>query len=347
MRGPALSRWGQNPRTFCPAGLRTVVRIQTVTDGMRTGLTLAVGSSLAFGLSGSLARGLFDAGWSPGAVVLIRISLGALVVLPFGTAAIAGRWHALRRNAALVVAYGLLAVAGAQYCYFAAVQRMDVGPALLIEYTAPAAVVGWMWVRHGQRPRRITVAGALLAALGLALVLDIFGGVSLDGVGVAWASAAMFGAATYFVINGNLTTGLPPLTLAAGGLVVGALGLGLLALTGVLPVETNTRDVRLADATVAWWTPLVLLGVVTAGLAYVAGIAAGRRLGSRLASFVSLLEVIAAVGFAWLLLDQVPTGMQAAGGALILLGVVAVHLSEPARARRAAGYNSAPPVASR
>jgi len=297
---------------------------------MRTGLALAVGASLAFGASGSLARGLFDAGWSPGAVVLIRISIGALVVLPFGLAALAGRWDVLRRNVKLLLLYGLLAVAGAQYCYFNAVQRMDVGPALLIEFTAPAAVVGWMWVRHGQRPRRITVAGAILAALGLALVLDIFGGVSLDGIGVAWATAAMIGAATYFVINGNLTTGLPPLTLAAGGLVVGALGLGLLALTGVLPVDTASGDVRLADATVAWWTPLVLLGVVTAGLAYVAGVAAGRRLGSRLASFVSLIEVIAGVGFAWVLLDQIPTAMQAAGGALILLGVVAVHLGEPA-----------------
>ena len=48
------------------------------------------------------------------------------------------------------------------------------------------------------------------------------------------------------------------------------------------------------------------LGVVTAAIAYTTGIAASRRLGSRLASFVALLEVVAAVGFAWLLLDQLP-----------------------------------------
>lgn len=300
----------------------------TMNRDVRIGLALAVGSSMAFALSGSLARGLFDAGWSPGAVVLIRIAIGALVVLPFGLASLAGRWHALRRNAVLIVAYGALAVAGAQYCYFAAIERMDVGPALLIEYTAPAAVVGWMWARHGQRPSRVTVAGALIAAAGLALVLDIVGGVSLDGVGVAWALAAMVGCATYFVVNGNADTGLPPLALAAGGLVVGAAGLGLLGATGVLALEANTADVRLADATVAWWTPLLLLGVVTAGLAYVAGIAAGRRLGSRLASFVSLLEVVAGVAFAWLLLDQVPEGLQVTGGALILLGVIAVRLGE-------------------
>ena len=310
-----------------------------MTHHTRLGLALAVGSSFAFGLSGSLARGLFDAGWSPGAVVLTRLTIGALVVLPMGVASLAGRWHVLRQNAGLVVTYGALAVAGAQYCYFAAVQRMDVGPALLIEFTAPAAVVGWMWARHGQRPNRMTVAGATIAACGLVLVLDVISGVTLDGIGVAWAMAAMIGCATYFLVNGDDTTGLPPLALAAGGLVVGAIGLGVLALTGVLPLAGNTRDVRLADATVPWWTPVLLLGVVTAGLPYVAGIAAGRRLGSRLVSFVSLLEVVAGVIFAWLLLHQVPEAMQLIGGASILLGVVVVRLGEASRDRRLADHD--------
>ena len=49
------------------------------------------------------------------------------------------------RNARTIVVYGLLAVAGAQLLYFLAVSRLDVGVALLIEYTAPVAVVLWMW----------------------------------------------------------------------------------------------------------------------------------------------------------------------------------------------------------
>ena len=66
------------------------------------------------------------------------------------------------------------------------------------------------------------------------------------------------------------------------------------------------------------------------------GIAASRRLGSRLASFVALLEVVAAVVFAWLLLDQLPETLQFAGGALIVAGVIVVKLGErpPALRRR-------------
>jgi drug/metabolite transporter (DMT)-like permease len=304
----------------------------TVTDDTRrrtgVGLLLAVGSAATFSLSGSLASGLFATGWSPGAIVLVRVAVGALVVLPFAIASLRGRWHLLRRNARLVTLYGVLAVAGAQFCYFSAVQYMQVAPALLIEYTAPAAVVVWMWLRHGQRPGPVMVVGALLAAAGLVLVLDVVSGASVSAAGVAWSLGAMIGAATYFVINGDDTTGLPPLALAASGLVVGAAALGLLGIVGLLPLSTSAAPVTYAGAQVPWWLPLLGLGVVTAGLAYVLGVAAGRRLGSRLASFVGLLEVVSAVGVAWLLLGELPRPVQLVGGALILAGVAAVRAGE-------------------
>ena len=53
------------------------------------------------------------------------------------------------------------------------------------------------------------------------------------------------------------------------------------------------------------------------------------RLGSRLASFIALLEVVAAVAFAWLLLDQLPSSLQLAGGVLVVAGVIVVKQAEP------------------
>ena len=47
---------------------------------LTAGLAFAVVSAVSFGLSGALARGLLDTGWSPGAVVLVRVAVGALVV---------------------------------------------------------------------------------------------------------------------------------------------------------------------------------------------------------------------------------------------------------------------------
>ncbi|MCU7726906.1 DMT family transporter [Actinoplanes sp. KI2] len=294
------------------------------------GVLLAVGSATAFGLSGSLATGLLATGWSPGAIVLVRIAIAAIALAPFTVAALRGRGHLLRRQAGQILTYGVLAVAGAQFCYFSAVARMDVGPALLIEYTAPAAVVAWLWLRRGQRPSKLTVAGAAIAAAGLVLVLDLTSGAHLAWSGVAWALAAMVGATAYFLISADTDSGLPPLALAGVGLTVGALTLGLLAATGLLPMHASTAPIAFAPATVSWWVPLLLLGLVTAALAYATGIAASRRLGSRVASFVALLEVIAAVVFAWLLVDQLPGPLQLVGGLLVIGGVVAVKLGDRA-----------------
>ena len=285
-------------------------------------------SAASFGMSGALARGFLDTGWSVGAIVVVRMGVGALVLLPFAVLALRGRWGLVRRNAGLVTVYGLLAVGAAQFCFFSAVQYMQVGPALLIEYTAPAAVVAWMWLRHGQRPGLMTLAGAGLAALGLVLVLDLLSGADLSIAGVLWSLGAMVGCATYYIINGDDSTGLPPIVLAAGGLVVGATVVGLLGLAGVLPMATSTAVVTYAGASFPWWQPLLVLAVVTAALSYVTGVAAGRLLGSRLASFVALIEVVAGVLWAWLLLDELPRSVQIVGGLLILAGVVGVKLGE-------------------
>jgi drug/metabolite transporter (DMT)-like permease len=301
-----------------------------VADGRLGGLGLAVASASSFGLSGPLARGLQDAGWTPAAAVAVRVLLAAVVLAPLAVARLRGRWHLLRRTAPLISAYGLIAVAGCQLAYFTAVAHMEVGVALLIEYTAPVAVVGWLWLRHGQRPGRLTVLGALIGTVGLLLVVDLLStDARADVVGVLWALAAMAGAATYFVLSARQSDGLPGIVLAAGGLLLGGLALLVAGAVGFVPFAVSTADVAFVGFTAAWWPTVLVLGVVTAAVAYVTGIAATRRLGSRLASFVSLTEVLMALLLAWLLLGETPGGVQLAGGALILIGVVVVRLGEP------------------
>src|SRR5688500_10605681 len=84
------------------------------------GIGLGVLSATTFGLSGALASGLLETGWSPGAAVAVRVTLGALILLPFGLRSLRGRWDLLRRNWVLLVVYGVVAVAGAQFAYFSA-----------------------------------------------------------------------------------------------------------------------------------------------------------------------------------------------------------------------------------
>ncbi len=293
-----------------------------------SGLGFALLSAASFGMSGALARGLLHEGWTPGALSVARIGLAALVIAPFGLVALRGRWHLVVAQWRALVTFGVVAVAAPQFFYFSAVAHMEVAPALLIEFIAPAAVVVWLWLRHGERPGRLTVAGAVTAALGLVLVLDLLSGAGLSLPGVLWALGAMLGCATYFVMSADDSSGLPPIVLAAAGLLVAAVTMSLLGVSGLLDMTTSRADVGLAGSTVAWWVPLVLLGVVTAALSYASGIAAIRRLGSRVASFVALAEVLFGVLWAWVLLDELPGVVQLAGGVLIVAGVVGVKVGE-------------------
>lgn len=294
-----------------------------------SGLAFGLLSAAAFSLSGPIGTALMAAGWTPGAAVAVRVALGALVLAPLGVRSLRGRWGGLRQHAPMLLGYGVIGVAGTQLAYFYAVTRLDVGVALLIEYAAPVAVVGYLWLRHGERPGRLTTAGALVAVAGLVLVLDLTTGADLDPIGVAWALLAMACVAVYFVMSAQ-PRDLPPAAMATGGLVVGTVVLVGLGAFGIMPMSTSTDPVGFRDTAVSWWLPVAALGVVTAATAFGSGIAAGRRLGSRVASFVGLAEVLGAVVFAWLLLGQAPGPMQYAGGALVLAGVVLVRLGERA-----------------
>jgi drug/metabolite transporter (DMT)-like permease len=72
--------------------------------------------------------------------------------------------------------------------------------------------------------------------------------------------------------------------------------------------------------------PVIGLSLVAAVVSYVAGIGAARILGAALSSFVGLTEVMFAVLFAWLVLSELPSAVQGAGGALIVAGIVLVRI---------------------
>ena len=310
--------------TAGPAGARG-----TAATRGGSGLALGLLSAATFGTSGVFATSLIQAGWSPAAAVTARIAVSALMLTVPALLQLRGRWALLRRRAGRIAAFGLVAVAGCQLFYFNAIQRMPVGVALLLEYLGTILVVGWLWLRHGQRPRRLTVAGAIAAITGLVLVLNLTGSARLDPIGVMWGLLAAAGLAIYFMLSSATDEEpLPPIVMAWASMCVGAVALGVLGAAGALSLTATTADVNFVGHRVSWIVPVLGLSLVAAVIAYVAGIGAARRLGPKLASFTGLAEVLFAVLFAWLLLNQLPSGIQLVGGAFIITGVALVRADE-------------------
>lgn len=315
------------------------------------GLAFAVLSAASFGTSGTFGTSLIQAGWSPAAAVTTRVATAAVMLTVPALVQLRGRWRLLRRGAGQAAAFGLIAVAGCQLFYFNAIRLMPVGVALLLEYLGVVLVVGWLWLRHGQRPRGLTIAGAATAIAGLAMVLDLTGSARLNPAGVIWGLLAAVGLAVYFLLSSAVDAEpLPPIVLAWAGMCIGAAALALLGGTGLLRMTATTADVEFLGHHVSWIVPALGLSLIAAVVPYVAGIAAARRLGAKLASFTGLAEVLFAVLFAWVLLGQLPSALQFLGGAFILAGIIFVRLDElrgrPVRPAESAGLPAGAPACS-
>ena len=316
----------------------TVSPTSTAVPGRGAGLVIGLLSAAAFGLSGSFGHALLADGWSPAALVSARVG-GAFLVLLVPCLLVLRRTGlpSLRQTGGMAV-YGVVAVAGAQLFYFSALQYLSVGVALLLEYLAPVVLIGWRW-GHGDKPTPAIGVGAGLALVGLALVLDVRHGLTVSAVGVAYGLGAMLCLAGYFVLAETRPGGqtVPPLLLTTAGTGVGAVLLLTIGATGLLPLAASTGPTDLAGASVPWWVPLSLLIGVSAVLAYLTGVVAVRRLGSAIASFVALTEVLFAVVFAAVLLGQIPSTGQVLGGVLVLVGIVVVQGGSAAAPPWAAG----------
>jgi drug/metabolite transporter (DMT)-like permease len=301
--------------------------IRPAADQFRIGLLFAVGSAFAFGMSGPLGKSLMEAGWSPTAAVTARLAGGAVAMAVFATLTKRDWLREAIRHWKTVVAYGIVPIAGAQLCYYNAVSHLSVGVALLLEYTSPVLVVGWLWATTRRRPSNLTMAGVALAVAGIMLVLNVFSSAHINLVGVSWGLAAAICAACYFMMSDEVSAdgaegSLNFITLAAAGLIVGAIAVALLGVSGLMPMTFTANDTVVAGMTTPWAVPVIALALVPTAIAYTLGIMGIARLRPRFASLVGLAEVMFAVLAAWALLGEALTPIQAVGGAVVLAGLV-------------------------
>jgi len=253
-----------------------------------------------------------------------------LLLLRFGIAG-AVLWVALLvrrerlpagRDLGVLLSMGALGYAGQAFAYFSALEHASAGLVALLLYLHPVivAVLARVVLRH---PLRAVQAAAIAVAVaGSALTV----GSAADGtpLGVFYGVAAATIYAAYILTGSRLSPAVTPLSSTT--VVVSAAA-------AVFAAAAAVRGVRLPATAAGWWAVLAiaLLCTVAAVALFLAGLS---RLGPVRASIYSTVEPVFTVLLATWVLGERLTLARAAGGALILGGVLLLARADLRLAQR-------------
>ncbi|MFB4279426.1 MULTISPECIES: EamA family transporter [unclassified Nonomuraea] len=287
------------------------------------GLALAFVSSVCFAFSGPMAKYLIAAGLAPMEAVWTRMA-GAGLLLVAVLAVV--RPRALRIPSARLpffALYAVMAVAGVQALYFVAITRLPVGVALLLEFMAPVMVVAWVRFVRKLRLARAAYVGAVVAVVGLAIVVEAWQGLRLDALGLLLGLLAGACCAGYFLMNDSFGDDVDPLGLIAWGMTGAAVVLIPFSRPWDIPWSAFTVSaapeggVTLPVLAAYLW--MVLIATV---IAYILGVNAVRRLSAAVGATVASLEVIGGAIVAWALVGETLGAFQIVGGLIVLSGAL-------------------------
>ena len=239
-----------------------------------------------------------------------------------------------KKEIPLLIAFGLIGFAGVNTFYFLSIHRLKVSIALLIEFTSPIWIA--LYLRY---VRKVQVSylmwwGLGISLAGLALLAQVWQGMTLDTAGVIFAFIDALCMCIYFLLGEKLTKTHPTAVMLVWGMGISSIFFAIIQPLWSFPFEKLNVSVPLEGAwagnSVPAWT--LVLFIITGGMAipYFFVIAGLKGLSASISSVIGMLEPVFAGIVAWWLLNEALTPIQLFGGAVILIGI---FLADRARSK--------------
>jgi drug/metabolite transporter (DMT)-like permease len=286
------------------------------------GSLLCLASAAAFGSMAIFGKLAYDEGATVGTLLATRFVLAAALFWLLALGCLRGL---RRRDVALALALGAVGYGAQAGGYFAALERIDASLLSLLVYTYPVIVTVAAVALGRETGSRCTALALVLASSGLVLVLAGASAGALDPVGTALALGTAIVYSAYILVSQGVAARVGPLALgalvctgAAGSLTLGAAAAG------------DLHPAAVSAAGFGWLGGLAAVSTVAAIALFFAGL---RSAGPTAASILSTLEPVVTVALAFLAFGESLGGAQLAGGALVLLAVLAVRNPNPKEAR--------------
>ena len=285
------------------------------------GYALAISAAALWALNGSLSIYLLDDGVEPSELSELRSAGAALVLL----AALAARSPALLRvRRDDVPRFAFLGIAGlalVQLAYFAAIERLGVGPGLTLEYLAPLLVLLWLRIFHGRRMQPSLYAALALSVAGCFFVVRAYDTRALDTTGVAWGLVAAVAFAIYMTAAERAGHRYQPATILLWGFGFATLFWSLTEPWWSFPFDAVSTPRGAAVA-----VSVVLVGTLVPFMLMVSAL---RHIPASRAAIVATLEPALGAAFEWLIHGRELVPIQITGGFAVLAAVLWVQSQRP------------------
>jgi drug/metabolite transporter (DMT)-like permease len=290
------------------------------------GYAMALGAGTLFAINGTVSKVMLESGLSSLRLTQIRCT-GAMVGLFL--IILATRPQALRTNRRellYLAAFGVFGVALVQLFYFLAIHRLEIGVSLLIQYLGPLLVALFAFFVLREHVRgRIWIALAL-ALGGLTLVVDLWHGVSLDGLGVLFSLCSAVTFAGYMLLAEHAVGRRDPISLLCFGFLFAALFWAIIEPWWTFPFDVPGRSVsllgRLSDVHMPLWALMTWMVVIGTIIPFFLIVGSMRHITATRAGILAMVEPVVAslVAYAWL--GETLNGTTLIGGAVVLCGIV-------------------------
>jgi drug/metabolite transporter (DMT)-like permease len=216
---------------------------------------------------------------------------------------------------------GVLGLAAVHATFFIAVDRLEIGPALTIQYLAPLLLLVWLRVVHGRRLSPGLWGAVALSLVGCFFVVRAYDVSGLDALGVLAAFGSMLTFAIYMVGSERSGQRHQAVTTLFWAFGFATLFWALVTPWWSFPWEglASTRNALLAVA-------LIVAGTL---VPFVLTVAALRHVPAPRVAVIATLEPVLAAVFAWIIHDEALAAIQIAGGMIVLTAVAWVQSHRP------------------
>jgi drug/metabolite transporter (DMT)-like permease len=284
----------------------------------RLGYALAATAAAMWALNGSLARFLLDDGVNALRLSQLRSALSWVILVLVLVAARPALLKVDREDIPRLAFLGVVGLAGVHATYFFAIDRLQIGVALTIQYLGPLLILIWLAVAHKRDLGRGLWGAALLSAAGCFFVVRAYDVSSLDALGIA----AAFGAAVTFAFALVWSEQFGRRYEAATSLVY-AFGFATAFWLVAQPLWAFPFDKFDSLENVLFGLGVAVIGTL---LPFVLMVSAVRHIPASRAAIVATLEPVLAAVFAWIIHGEALSPGQIMGGLLVVAAVVWVQL---------------------